>query len=439
MTELLVLPFSELEFPHGIHLLARWQAGDPHARSRLIEIFETTIGGDFDEVFRVPASETSVHVTGSIDLLTLGLMHDLFDLTAAQFYKRDPERYVRSVLMTLKLLGMSKLYLSWPVYGFTAEALGQEMIYSDRFSPGTDPGVALIDADNWHELVTPDLDSGIPAIVAESVAIYHQLTGFRPILHLSAPYSLAADIYGQELLINELTHDRELVDDILDHLVDVVHRPWIEHFFQTHPDGLVELSDASGSPFFIGPHNCRDVAIRATRRLKDENPWGDRVYVANYRGDYVTQASATRTPSRRRGSRQRSNAVPVTLEDLFLAKNGVCSDYVIRLADDRIDTSFYVWKSIERGLPLYLGVGATEIDRNSIGDPERIKDATRAAAMEKVDAIKTVARRISVDGRESTGPPWPGAIYFEDVSAESSFELVEIILASALQRGALVS
>ena len=439
MTQQPTLRFSELEFPHGIHLLARWQAGDPDASSRLIEIFDTTISGDLDQVFMTPAPETSVHVTGSIDLLTLGLMHDLFGLTAAQFYKHDPDRYVRSVLMTLKLLGMPKLYLSWPVYGLTAEALGQEMIYTDRFSPGTDPGVALINADNWHELVTPDLDGGIPAIVAENVSIYHQLTGFRPILHLSAPYSLAADIYGQELLINELTNDRELVDNLLDHLVDTVHQPWIEHFFETHPDGLVELSDASGSPFFIGPRNCRDVAIRASRRLKDENPWGDRVYIANYRGDYVTRAGAVRAPSRRRSSRQRPEAEQITLEDLFVAKNGVCSDYVIRLADDRIHTSFYVWKAIERGIPLYLGVGATEIDRNSIGDMERTRDETRAASTEKVAAIKTVARAISVDGREPTGPPWPGAIYFEDVSAESSFDLVEIILASALQQGALAS
>ena len=75
---------------------------------RLIEIFDSTIDGHYDGVFQTPASETSVHVTGSIDLLTLGLMHDLYGLTAAQFYKEDPERYVRTVLMTLKLLGMTK-------------------------------------------------------------------------------------------------------------------------------------------------------------------------------------------------------------------------------------------------------------------------------------------------------------------------------------------
>ncbi len=430
-----LLPFNEVEFPDGVRLLASWQRGEAEARSRLIEIFDGTIDGQHDEVFQTPASETSVHVTGSIDLLTLGLMHDLYGLTAAQFYKQDPERYVRSVLMTLKLLGMTKFYLSWPVYGFTAEALGQEMIYSDKFSPGTDPEVTLINADNWQELESPDFGTGIPAVVAANVAVYQRLTGFRPILHLSAPYSLAADIYGQELLINELTHNPKLVNDLLDHLVDVVLTPWIQSFFDVHPDGLVELSDASGSPFFIGPGNCRDVAIRALRRLKEENSWGGQVYIANYRGDYVTQAAAKRT-SRRRSAKK---PVPsqISLDDLFVAKNDVCQDYVIRLADDRIDTAFYVGKAVEKAVPLYIGIGATEIDGNSIPDLESAMVDTHIASVEKVEAIKTVAEAISVNDRGSYGPPWPGAIYFEDVSAETSFELLEIIVAAALQQGAL--
>ena len=309
------------------------------------------------------------------------------------------------------------------------------MIYSDKFSPGTDPEVTLINAENWRELASPDMGSGIPAIVAANVAAYQRLTGFRPILHLSAPYSLAADIYGQELLINELTHNPELVNDLLDHLVDVVLTPWIQSFFDVHPDGLVELSDASGSPFFIGPGNCRDIAIRALRRLKEENSWGNQVYIANYRGDYITQAAAKRTSRRR--STKKSVPSQISLDDLFIAKNDVCQDYVIRLADDRIDTAFYVDKAIEKGVPLYIGIGATEIDRNSIADLGLARADTRIASLEKVQAIKTVAEAISVNERDSYGPPWPGAIYFEDVSAETSFELLEIIVAAALRQGAL--
>ena len=149
------MPFDELTFPTGLRLLARWQADDPQAREQLKDVFDAGLSGQFDEAFNKPAPEDTVHACGSIDLMTLGLIFDLYGVTAEEFYKGDPERYVRAVMLNLKLLGMRKVYLSWPVYGFTAEALGQKMIYSDRFSPGTDPEDTLINADNWQDRPPP--------------------------------------------------------------------------------------------------------------------------------------------------------------------------------------------------------------------------------------------------------------------------------------------
>ena len=166
----------------------------------------------------------------------------------------------------------------------------------------------LAHAENWQDLPPLDLTSGIPRIVDETLSCYRRLTGHNPVLHLSAPYSLAADIFGQEHLINALTHEPDFVNRFLDHLADTVLEPWIDHFFNNHPDGWVELSDASGSPFFLGPHNCKDVAIRSTQRLIAQNQWGRRVYDANYRGDYVTQAKKRSGSSSRRRSPRRNDA-----------------------------------------------------------------------------------------------------------------------------------
>lgn len=428
---------EDLGFPDGLHLLARWQAGESDAKERLADAFRAGLSGDHDEALAGPAPDDAVHVCGSVDLLSLGIVFDLFGLTAEEFYKGDPARYVRSVMLTLRLLGMPKSYLSWPVYGFTAEALGQEMIYSDRFSPGTDPDVTLVDAGNWRDLPPLDLTGEIPALLDETLAFYAGLTGFSPVLHLSAPYSLAADIFGQEHLISALTEDPAFVNGLLDHLADTVHGPWAGHFFARHPDGWLELSDASGSPFFIGPGNCSTIAIRSVQRLIAENPWGERVYVANYRGDYVTRAKQRGgSPTRRRRPRGEGTA-SVTLEELFDLKNSICRDYVIRLADDRIPVDFYVEKAIDRGVPLFTGIGATQIDHHSVVDLNaavaEITDLTRG----HVNAIGTVARSIAADGYVSRIPPWPGTVYFEDVSAESSFELIEAIVGTVLSEGAL--
>ena len=175
---------EELVFPAGLRLLAGWQAGSHPDRDRLRNVFDAALAGSFDDAFKIPAPENAVHVSGSIDLLTLGVMFDLYGVTAAELYKADPERYVRSVLTSLKLLGMQKMYLSWPVYAFTAEALGQPMIYSDRFSPGTNPDNMLVkagDPQDWPQL---DLTSTIPTVVDEILLCYRRLTGFKPGLHL---------------------------------------------------------------------------------------------------------------------------------------------------------------------------------------------------------------------------------------------------------------
>ena len=431
------MPFEELKFPAGIHLLERWQANDPQAIERLKDIFDATIAGQYDEIFKTPAPQDSVHVAGPVDLMTLTIMHRLYGLTSADFYKQDPERFVRTSLMTQKLLGMPKLYISWPVYGFTAEALGQEMIYSDQYSPGTDPDKPLANADNWQDISTPDMGVGIPRILDGTLACYQRLTGLNPVLHLTAAYSLAADIYGQEQLITALTHEPEFVNRFLDHLADTVLKPWMDHFFSQYPDGWVEFSDASGSPFFIGPNNCKNVAIRATQQLIAANPWGKRVYDANYRGDYVTQTNKRDSSSSRRRKPRKSDAEQVSLVELFELKNSICPDYVIRLAEDRTPVSFYVEQAIKSNIPLFIGIGATQIDRNSIADLEIAKRDIAAITSEYTEAIKMVARSIANNGYDLRTPPWPGTIYFEDISAESSFELIEIILDTALKQGAL--
>ena len=432
------MPFSELEFPAGIRLLGRWQANDPQAIDRLKEIFDGTIKGEYDEIFKRPVPQDMVHVAGPVDLMTLTIMHRLYGLTSAEFYKDDAVRFVRASLMTQKLLGMPKPYISWPVYGFTAEALGQTMIYSDQYSPGTDPDKPLANCDNWQDVTTPDMNTGIPKLLDEVTACYQRFTGLNPVLHLTAAYSLAADIFGQEPIIGALTDNPEFVNRFLDHLADTVLQPWMDHFFNQYPKGWVELSDASGSPFFIGPQNCKDMAIRSTQRLIAANSWGKRVYDANYRGDYVTQANKGNASSSRRRKPTRSGPKQLSLVELFELKNSVCTDYVIRLAEDRTPSSFYVEQAIKCNIPLFMGIGATQVDRNSIADLDVAKQQIEAMTNEYVEAIKTVSHSISKNGYDSRALPWPGAIYFEDISSESNFELIETVLDTALKNGVLI-
>lgn len=423
-----------LSFPNGIRLLKAWQDGDAARRDDLWHLFQDTIDGVYDSNFSWAGPTDAIHIGGSINLLTLTMMNDLFGYESAEFYKGDPERYVRTTLMTRRLLGMNKLYLSWPVYAFTGEALGQETMYPDKFPPGSDPDVVLFNRDNWRVPRTPDFNSGIPAAIEEMIRVYVRLTGLEPVLHLSAPYSLAADTFGQEPLLAALVHEPEFAKDLLRQLVDTVHRPWIRDFISKFPNGWIELSDASGSPFFVGPRNCRDISIDAIRYLKVDEPWGSRVYDANYRGDYVTQARQKNRRSARKSAAAKP-VEPVTLDELSAAKQSVCEQYVQRLHDDRVPVAFYRDLAIKRNVPLYAGVGSSQIDRNSNSDMTAAKAELRKVAKADVEAVKAVACAIRHNGYADRKPPWPGTIYFEDVSSESSMDLVEVIVETALADG----
>ncbi|HIA34765.1 MAG TPA: hypothetical protein EYN85_08455 [Candidatus Lambdaproteobacteria bacterium] len=111
--------------PAGIALLVQWQAGDDTAQKKLLTLFDAVIEGEFDAVFQESAKSDTVCVTTSLHLMTLTMLNQLYGLNSKEFYKGDPERYVRTTLMTQRLLGIRKLTLGWPVYAFGAEALGR--------------------------------------------------------------------------------------------------------------------------------------------------------------------------------------------------------------------------------------------------------------------------------------------------------------------------
>jgi hypothetical protein len=441
---------DDLQFPAGSTLLARWQAGDDATLKRLRALFDAVMEGQLDDVFREPAPADSVCVTTSLHLMTLTILNQLYGLTSADFYKGEPQRYVRTTLMTQRLLGIRKLTLGWPVYAFGAECLGQATVYPDKHAPGSDPGEPLIDQTNWRELDTPDLESGIARIIEDMLACFADLTGLEPVAHLPAPYSLAADIFGQEALISALLEAPDFVDELLDHLTEQVFVPWIERLLYRFPKVWIELSDASGSPLFISPRLFMKIAARPVRRLIDNYPWGNGVFVANYRGDPLVQMDGGDGRQRladRRGRRgkegkpkaDRTKSRADTLAELIDFKLSVCPEFIIKLDADRAPVSFYVEQAVQRRKPLYLGIGATRIDRNSIIDREAAERELKDIVAEYAQAIKTASVALAHNGHPRSDLAWPGDIYIEDINAETDLGLVKTIVETVTIHGRISS
>jgi hypothetical protein len=424
------------DFPEGLHLLKRWQSGDAEAKQDMRTIFDAAIAGKFDANFAIPASANTVHASASVHMLALSILYELYGIESAEYYKTNPERYVRANLLASRLLGVDKLYMTWALYAFTCEAMGQVMMYPDKFPPGSDPDKVLITRDTWQSLTTPDFNSGIPKIINDVLRVTERLTGMEPLLQISAPYSLAADIYGQEPLLQNVVHEPDFVNELLDHLADTVLGPWIDHFISEFPNGWVELSDASGSPFFIGPDNCKNMAIRSIIHMIDGKPWADRVFDANYRGDYVTQARKKSRGATRRRSSGAATTGGIDLSHLTDLKHSVCRDFIIRLEADKVPLSFYKEQAIKRGVPLTTGIGASQIDRNSIPDLDIAKQEIHETADQFVSAIKQVSENINLPEDNNVLEPWPSHVYFEDISNQSQFDMIEIIIQSVRDNGA---
>lgn len=418
---------EQYPFPNGLHLLKRWQAGDADAKDEMTAVFDAAIAGEFDSNYSILTSANRVHSTASVHMLGLAILFDLYGIESWAYYNLDPYRYVRTNLAVSRLLGIHKFYTTWALYAFTCEPLGQKMMYPDRFPPGADPDAFLINGKNWQDLKTPDFQHGVPKAIDGILEVAQELTGVPPLLQISAPYSLAADIYGQEPLLADVVNNPTQVNALLDHLGDVVLGPWMDHFFQKFPHGWVELSDASGSPFFIGPDNCINMSIRSIRQMLRDKSYANRVFDNNFRGDIVTEAEKKSRRSKRRNKEAIGNHSDRLME-LTNAKVSVNPIFIMRLEADKIDISFYEKQAIARNLPLTSGIGSPQIDKNSIKDIEIAKKNIREDARSFIESISRVCQTVDLPDDNHVGASWPSHIYFEDINGESHFDLVEIVL-----------
>ena len=418
---------EQYPFPNGLHLLKRWQAGDADAKDEMTAVFDAAIAGEFDSNYSILTSANRVHSTASVHMLGLAILFDLYGIESWAYYNLDPYRYVRTNLAVSRLLGIHKFYTTWALYAFTCEPLGQKMMYPDRFPPGADPDAFLINGKNWQDLKTPDFQHGVPKAIDGILEVAQELTGVPPLLQISAPYSLAADIYGQEPLLADVVNNPTQVNALLDYLGDVVLGPWMDHFFQKFPHGWVELSDASGSPFFIGPDNCINMSIRSIRQMLRDKSYANRVFDNNFRGDIVTEAEKKSRRSKRRNKEAVGNHSDRLME-LTNAKVSVNPIFIMRLEADKIDISFYEKQAIARNLPLTSGIGSPQIDKNSIKDIEIAKKNIREDARSFIESISRVCQTVDLPDDNHVGASWPSHIYFEDINGESHFDLVEIVL-----------
>ena len=140
-----------------------------------------------------------------------------------------------------------------------------------------------------------------------------------------------------------------------------------------------------------------------------------------------------RKPRRRRPSAshidQSVGAKPadMSVDDILNAKRNICPNFVIKLHDDTLPLGVYVQASKRFGLPLYVGIGATRLDRNSVVDIEAAERTLETDARVYASAVLE-ARRAAENIADQS---WPGGVYIEDINAESHPRLIQAVIIGA--------
>ena len=82
-----MIDLAEYTYPKGLHLLKSWQAGSNEAKAEIKSVFDAAIAGDFDDNFSILAPADEVHATASVHMLALAILHDLYGVNSAEYYK----------------------------------------------------------------------------------------------------------------------------------------------------------------------------------------------------------------------------------------------------------------------------------------------------------------------------------------------------------------
>ena len=202
-----------------------------------------------------------------------------------EFFRR-PDVMVPAMLEVQAQFGLDVASITYDVYNIEAEALGQEIRWSEGGMPDIDRNAPLVRGrDDLRRIHTPDFDS-VPCCrrVLEMHTLFRRLTGIEPTLSFCAPFTLATNLRGIEQFLLDIYTDPDFAQSLLDRLTAEVLAPWIRYQKRRFP-GATRLSgvDATASVPIVSMPVLRGWVVPSILRLRETV--GPEVGVANWVGE----------------------------------------------------------------------------------------------------------------------------------------------------------
>jgi uroporphyrinogen-III decarboxylase len=236
-------------------------------------------------------------MTGLVDRVPVfGQLHEFaaeyLGIPRREFFTR-PELSVPALLQTQNDFGIDVASVTFDVYNIEAEALGQELMWTDGCMPDVDRSKPLIRGrSDLARIRTPDFETaGRFQQVIRMNALFRELTGLEPTLSFCAPFSLAANLRGIEQLLIDMHEDPEFARGLMDAVTQEVLAPWILYQKRRFPGASrVAGADAAASLPIVNLSILRRWVIPSIQRLREL--CGPEVYVANWVGEHYLRDPA---------------------------------------------------------------------------------------------------------------------------------------------------
>ncbi len=191
--------------------------------------------------------------------------------SGSKFYT-DANALVTGIVKTTEDFDFDLPGLGYDVYNIEVEALGQELLFSERQVPAIDNALRLLSEKNALLRLTPPSpgSSGRMPFVLKTLKLYRERTGISPILQFCAPFSCAVLLRGYENFILDVYEHQDFAHDLLTFLTEDVIAPWINIQKDELPESTLAIgADALCSPPMVNTTIIKDFSIPYICKLRE--------------------------------------------------------------------------------------------------------------------------------------------------------------------------
>lgn len=171
------------------------------------------------------------------EALVTELIPEICQVPYDYLFRDDPVAMCECSLLTQEYFDIDQMFANMDCYDFEAEAMGASIIFKPDHCPDFDRNNFFIkDEKDLDKIKFSGLNTGRFPYLIEYARAYKKYTGIDMFPQLSAPWTLAGNLYGVDNLIMSTIEDPDFVKEMLRRIVDDFHLPLYRELSKLFPE-----------------------------------------------------------------------------------------------------------------------------------------------------------------------------------------------------------